>query len=100
VVDPDLAIVTKIDLAAAVEFDRDAMLRNIDAVRPGLEVLEVSSRSGAGFDAWLTLLERRAQSGVNPGERQHSKILAGSTGLEPAASGVTGRRSNQLNYDP
>ena len=26
--------------------------------------------------------------------------LAGSTGLEPAASGVTGRRSNQLSYDP
>ncbi len=26
--------------------------------------------------------------------------VAGSTGLEPAASGVTGRRSNQLNYDP
>jgi hydrogenase nickel incorporation protein HypB len=58
----DLAIVTKIDLAAAVEFDRDAMLRNIDTVRPGLEVLEVSSRNGAGFDAWLALLERRAQT--------------------------------------
>ena len=29
-----------------------------------------------------------------------AKRLAGSTGLEPAASGVTGRRSNQLNYDP
>jgi hypothetical protein len=29
-----------------------------------------------------------------------SDKLAGSTGLEPAASGVTGRRSNQLNYDP
>jgi hypothetical protein len=26
--------------------------------------------------------------------------MAGSTGLEPAASAVTGRRSNQLNYDP
>ena len=26
--------------------------------------------------------------------------VAGSTGLEPATSGVTGRRSNQLNYDP
>ena len=26
--------------------------------------------------------------------------LAGSTGLEPAASAVTGQRSNQLNYDP
>ena len=26
--------------------------------------------------------------------------VAGSTGLEPAASGVTGRRSNRLSYDP
>ena len=30
-----------------------------------------------------------------PGEK-----MAGLTGLEPAASGVTGRRSNQLNYNP
>jgi hypothetical protein len=27
-------------------------------------------------------------------------MMAGSTGLEPAASAVTGQRSNQLNYDP
>ncbi len=26
--------------------------------------------------------------------------VAGATGLEPAASGVTGRRSNQLSYAP
>ncbi len=28
------------------------------------------------------------------------KNLAGPTGLEPATSGVTGRRSSRLNYDP
>jgi hypothetical protein len=42
--------------------------------------------------------------GVNKkGLRISSKplnFLAGSTGLEPAASGVTGRRYNRLNYDP
>jgi hypothetical protein len=27
-------------------------------------------------------------------------MMAGATGLEPAASCVTGRRSNQLNYAP
>ena len=33
-------------------------------------------------------------------ETERSEGLAGWTGLEPAASGVTGRRSNQLNYHP
>ena len=32
--------------------------------------------------------------------RPFFSLLAGSTGLEPAASGVTGRRYNHLNYDP
>ena len=37
---------------------------------------------------------------VDHGVGKRERRLAGSTGLEPAASGVTGRRSNQLNYDP
>jgi hypothetical protein len=32
--------------------------------------------------------------------RKGLKELAGTTGLEPAASAVTGQRSNQLNYVP
>ena len=31
---------------------------------------------------------------------EQEKLVAGVTGLEPAASGVTGRRSNQLSYTP
>ena len=31
---------------------------------------------------------------------KNKKKLAGATGLEPAASAVTGQRSNQLSYAP
>jgi len=56
----DVAIITKTDLAAAVEFDRQALIENIERVRPGLELLEVSAKTGEGFDRWIALLNRRA----------------------------------------
>ena len=49
----DLAIITKSDLAAAVEFDWDAAQHNIESVRPGMNVMAVSSKTGAGFEDWL-----------------------------------------------
>jgi len=52
----DLAVITKIDLSEAVEFDREAARANIQAVRPGMPVFEVSAKTGAGFDAWLSFL--------------------------------------------
>lgn len=52
----DLAIVTKTDLAQAVEFDWDAARKNLDAVRPGMEVIAVSSKTGAGMEQWLDRL--------------------------------------------
>jgi hydrogenase nickel incorporation protein HypB len=55
----DVAILTKIDLAAAVEFDRAAALRSIQSVRPGMQVFEVSARTGEGIDHWLRFLESR-----------------------------------------
>ena len=57
----DVAVITKIDLAAAVEFDEQAALRNIQAVRPGMEVQKVSSKTGAGMGEFLEFLERRRQ---------------------------------------
>ncbi len=59
----DLAILTKMDIAEAVGFDRDEALRNIQEVRPGLEVLEISARSGAGMEAWLQRLDALRQTG-------------------------------------
>ena len=42
--------------------------------------------------------EARAQSQLAP--QTLKEEMAGTTGLEPATSDVTGRRSNQLNYVP
>jgi len=52
----DLAVITKSDLAAAAEFDAPAARRSVESVRPGMEVLEVSAKTGAGMDAWLAKL--------------------------------------------
>ncbi len=52
----DLAIITKTDLAEAVEFDWDAARRNMDSVRPGMKVIAVSSKTGSGFEEWLNVL--------------------------------------------
>jgi hydrogenase nickel incorporation protein HypB len=58
----DVVAISKIDLAAACEFDRDAALRNIREIRPGVEILETSSKSGAGFAEWFELLARRREA--------------------------------------
>ena len=49
----DVAIVSKMDLAAAVEFDWPALEKNIQAVRPGMQVIRVSAKTGEGMDQWL-----------------------------------------------
>jgi hydrogenase nickel incorporation protein HypB len=55
----DVALITKTDLANAVEFDASAAHRSIHAVRPGMEVFEVSVKSGDGMDRWLSDLQSR-----------------------------------------
>jgi hydrogenase nickel incorporation protein HypB len=52
----DVAILTKMDLAEAVEFDLAAAESNIQRVRPGMRIFKVSSKSGAGMGEWLEFL--------------------------------------------
>jgi hydrogenase nickel incorporation protein HypB len=62
-----LALITKSDIAEAVGFDREAAMSSIGQVHPGMEVLELSTRSGAGMAAWIALLEARiAAKGLVP----------------------------------
>jgi len=48
----DIAVITKTDLAQAVEFDWEAAKRKIAAVRPGMEIIAVSSKTGEGMESW------------------------------------------------
>ena len=55
----DVAVITKSDLAAAVEFDEVTARHNIQAVRPGLEMFTLSSKSGEGMAEFLEFLQSR-----------------------------------------
>ena len=49
-------LLTKIDVAEAMEFDRGLALENIRRAAPQAEVFEVSAKTGEGMDAWLAYL--------------------------------------------
>jgi hydrogenase nickel incorporation protein HypB len=58
----DVAIITKSDLAEAVEFDEAAARRNIEAVRPGMEVFKLSAKTGNGMNEYLEFLESKRKN--------------------------------------
>ena len=52
----DLVVLTKMDLAAHVDFDRAQALEQIRAVAPDTRVIEVSAKSGDGLTQWYDYL--------------------------------------------
>src|SRR2546426_8879757 len=67
----------------------------------GRELLNRSNAESAGRTAARDRSRtRELETRAHHGFRKAFKSLAGTTGLEPATSCVTGMRSNQLNYVP
>jgi len=60
----DVAVISKLDLAAAVEFDAAAARGNLHSVRPGMTILELSAKTGQGMAAWFEWLEARRATGA------------------------------------
>ena len=56
----ELLVLSKIDLLPYVPFDIAAARDNARKVNPAIEIVEVSSTTGAGLDAWRAWLDRRA----------------------------------------
>jgi hydrogenase nickel incorporation protein HypB len=55
----DLVLVNKIDLLPYVDFDLDACVDRARSIRPGVEVVSASARTGEGIDAWYAWLGRQ-----------------------------------------
>ena len=53
----DLMLLSKTDLLPHLDFDVDAAIAYAQRVRPGLRVLQVSAKTGAGLAEWLAWLE-------------------------------------------
>ena len=53
----DIALITKMDLAAVAEFNLEAVRANIESVRPGISVFSVSGKTGEGMSTLLGSLE-------------------------------------------
>lgn len=65
----DLAVITKMDLAQAVEFDERTALANIHAVRPGMPIFKLSAKTGVGVQEFLAYFEARLMNARNTAAR-------------------------------
>jgi hydrogenase nickel incorporation protein HypB len=57
----DVAVLTKMDLAVAVEFNLVEARRNVQSVRPGMSLFEVSSKTGEGMDQLVGFMRSQFQ---------------------------------------
>ena len=60
----DVAVITKTDLAEAVEFNLAAATENIERVRPGIRILQVSAKTGEGMSELIELLAPESAGAV------------------------------------
>lgn len=71
----DIAVISKMDLAEIVEFDLQAARQSIQAVRPGMEILELSAKSGQGMDHWIDVLISRRQEAFPQSRSSSGEII-------------------------
>jgi hydrogenase nickel incorporation protein HypB len=60
----DLLVVTKTDLLPYLDFDVAAMLANARKIKPGLQVIQTSAKTGEGMADWLAWVEAGAAKAV------------------------------------
>jgi hydrogenase nickel incorporation protein HypB len=72
----DVAVITKMDLAEACEFDLAAARRNIQSVRPGMRVFEVSAKTSVGMDPLFHLLREQLMQSREAARAREAQAVA------------------------
>ncbi len=62
----NVVLISKIDLALAVDFQRTKALDNIYQIAPQAEVFEVSAKTGQGLSTWYNFLRERVHHASHP----------------------------------
>ena len=64
----DVAVITKNELAVAVEFDWETARKSIESVRPGMKIFRLSAKTGEGMTEYLEFLGQQLRE-------RHSVVL-------------------------
>lgn len=57
----DAALLNKIDLLPHLEYDRNAVVKNILQIHPGMSLFEISAQTEEGFDPWIMWLKEKVK---------------------------------------
>lgn len=66
----DVIVLSKMDLAEMVDFDRDFFYESVRALNADVPILEISCRSGTGLEEWVDWL--LAQKATGPKEKANA----------------------------
>jgi hydrogenase nickel incorporation protein HypB len=71
----DVTVVSKMDLAGAVEFDWEAAQKSIQSVRPGMQTFRLSAKTGEGMAEYFAFLSEQLAEARQSRDRSASKTI-------------------------
>lgn len=58
----DILLINKIDCLPYFDFDMEAVYKRVRKINPGIEIIEVSAKTGEGFEKWIDWLRKNIKA--------------------------------------
>ena len=69
----DIVLVNKIDALSVFDFDKDLCVKRIKELNPDAKIFFVSSKTGEGFEGWISYLKKCVEDYKNQNKEQNYK---------------------------